>query len=228
MPPATTQALIILALAVLPGALYVWAFEREAGAYGVTVADRVLRLLAVSAAIQVVFAPLAYAVWRLAFQGHNFKSGQFALVWAGTLVLLGIPYVLGSVVGAVYAARANPTRRARLRQWLHLTPDRESRLIAVTGGARYAPTAWDAFFSGSPGAVVRVRTKTSGIVHGIYGKDSYAGGFPHSRDLLLEDTWAVDSAGKPRSLRGVSLLLPPEEIVAVEIRTRSAVKDGGP
>ena len=45
----TFQALWILLLAFLPGALYVWAFEREAGGWGLGVTDRVLRFVGVSA-----------------------------------------------------------------------------------------------------------------------------------------------------------------------------------
>src|SRR4029453_13416019 len=42
-------------VAVLPGLAYTLAFERQAGAYGVTLADRTLRFIAVSAG----FPPLA-------------------------------------------------------------------------------------------------------------------------------------------------------------------------
>jgi hypothetical protein len=42
----TFAALAVLIVAVLPGAAYTFAFEREAGDFGVTVAHRALRSLA--------------------------------------------------------------------------------------------------------------------------------------------------------------------------------------
>jgi hypothetical protein len=48
MLPTSLVALGIILIAVLPGAVYTWAFEREAGSYGVTLADRTLRFLAAS------------------------------------------------------------------------------------------------------------------------------------------------------------------------------------
>ena len=46
MGPSTMEALAILVVAFVPGAAYVWAFERQAGPYGVTLADRMMRFLA--------------------------------------------------------------------------------------------------------------------------------------------------------------------------------------
>ncbi len=48
MQPSTFEALMILVVAFVPGAAYVWAFERQAGPYGVTLADRMMRFLAAS------------------------------------------------------------------------------------------------------------------------------------------------------------------------------------
>jgi hypothetical protein len=33
--PSTEQALVILMIAILPGGLYTWAFERETGKWGI-------------------------------------------------------------------------------------------------------------------------------------------------------------------------------------------------
>lgn len=48
MPPGSLVTLAVVVPAVLPGAAYVWAFERQVSAYGVTLADRAFRFVAVS------------------------------------------------------------------------------------------------------------------------------------------------------------------------------------
>src|SRR5215208_3604555 len=47
--PSTVEALAVVLAAILPGGLYVWAFERRVGAWGVSFADRLLRFVATSA-----------------------------------------------------------------------------------------------------------------------------------------------------------------------------------
>lgn len=49
-------------VAMLPGALYVWAFERQAGRYGIGLSDRVLRFVGGSAVFLAVFAGPLYAL----------------------------------------------------------------------------------------------------------------------------------------------------------------------
>lgn len=217
MLPATAQALAVVVLAILPGAAYVWAFERQAGAYGVSAADRTLRLLAVSLIVQLAFSPVAYVMWRVLYKDKQFAGGQFAGAWLGALILTGAPLVLGTALGLLWSARERPDQYPKLRRLLRLDSDSGSALLALAAGSRRAPTAWDALFSAAPAAHVRVRTKTSGLLIGLYGDQSYAGAFPHSRDLLLEDTWEVDADGRPVRLRGISVLLPQEEIVALEL-----------
>lgn len=60
MPPASVPALLVLLVAVLPGSVYTWAFERQASRHGVALADRVLRFVGVSAAFALLFAWPAY------------------------------------------------------------------------------------------------------------------------------------------------------------------------
>ena len=43
--PDTFQAIAVLAVALLPGALHVWAFERQAGRWGIGLSDRLLRFV---------------------------------------------------------------------------------------------------------------------------------------------------------------------------------------
>lgn len=43
--PDTFQAIAVFAVALLAGALYVWAFERQAGRWGIGLSDRLLRFV---------------------------------------------------------------------------------------------------------------------------------------------------------------------------------------
>ncbi|MGZ4468580.1 MAG: DUF6338 family protein [Nocardioidaceae bacterium] len=46
--PSSILALAIIVIAVLPGSMYTWAYERQASAFGATLADRTLRFIALS------------------------------------------------------------------------------------------------------------------------------------------------------------------------------------
>jgi Family of unknown function (DUF6338) len=60
----TFQALAVVALAILPGASYIFAFERVAGSFGQNLADRVIRFLAASAALQALFSGPTYYLYQ--------------------------------------------------------------------------------------------------------------------------------------------------------------------
>ncbi len=59
----TFEALAITTLAVLPGALFTWSFEREVGNWGAGLADRVYRFVGFSAMFHAVFAYPEYLLW---------------------------------------------------------------------------------------------------------------------------------------------------------------------
>jgi len=161
MLPSSVTALAIVLVAVLPGAVYTWAFEREAGAYGVTLADRVLRFLAASVALHLALAWPEYGLYRMALQGQDeLQAGQFAVLWVGLLVLAGVPAVVGTVVGGLYATRDSREGWSRLRR--RLTPQRETKLLRFIVGRDPAPRAWDDLFSGLESCYLRVRTTSGG------------------------------------------------------------------
>ena len=77
MLPSSVTALAIILIAVLPGAVYTWAFEREAGAYGVTFADRTLRFL--SASVVLLTGP---GWWSIRYESAGWVV-QARAYWAG-------------------------------------------------------------------------------------------------------------------------------------------------
>lgn len=54
--PASFQAFFATLLALLPGAVYVFTYERQVGSFGVNFTDRVIRFLSASAVFHAVFA----------------------------------------------------------------------------------------------------------------------------------------------------------------------------
>jgi hypothetical protein len=217
MLPTSLVALGIILVAVLPGAIYTWAFEREAGAYGVTLADRTLRFLAASAVIHLLFAWPEYIVFRLAIEGHDrILAAQFALLWLLLLFLSVVPAVAGTTLGGLYASRTMRTSWPRLRRWL--TREREQRLLRILVGRDPAPRAWDDLFSERPHCYLRVRTTGDKWLAGKFASASYAAGYPNDPDLLLEEAVEVDQQtgvlGKPL---GYALYIAAGQIAWIEV-----------
>lgn len=188
---STFQALAIAVLAILPGALYTWSFEREDGPWGVGVADRLLRFVGASSVFAVV------SLWPL-YQGYRYYlvTGDLAAgtplppwIWFLPVIYLGIPIAVGTVVG----------KGSR----------KQARWVRPITGLANAPRGWDQLFrTPKLKGYMRVRliddtTPPTWIV-GVFGKspdnsklpDSYAAGFPHEQDLYFWNTVDVDQDGE--------------------------------
>jgi hypothetical protein len=219
MPPASLIALGIVVLAVLPGSMYTWAYERQASAYGVTLADRTLRFVAVSVIFHLVFGWGEYGFYRLLIaHRHALPAGEFALGWGAVMVAVAAPTIGGTVLGGLYASRTERYGWERLRRLL--SPERETRLLNVALGRTPAPRAWDNLFSERPTAYLRIRLADDTWVGGRFADESYAGGFPHEGDLLLEEAWEVDQnsgAFLGDTGLGISLYVPAGQIRWMEI-----------
>ena len=191
---STFQALAIAILAILPGALYTWAFEREDGPWGVGLADRLMRFIGVSS----VFA--VGSLWPL-YQGYRsyIVTGTLAAgeplppwIWFLPVVYLGIPIVAGACVG----------KGSR----------KQARWVRPITGLANAPRGWDQLFrTPKLKGFMRVRliddTTTPTWIVGVFGKspansglpDSYAAGFPHEQDLYFWNTVDVDQEGEVKT-----------------------------
>jgi hypothetical protein len=204
--PSTAVGLLLLVVAVLPGLTYTLAFERQAGSYGVTLADRTLRFIAVSAVFHVIAGWAEYWVWRSTLgHGGRILSGEFAVLWLAAVLLLVLPAVTGTLVGQVYVHREDrPLWQQGVLRW--------------TIGPELAPRAWDDFFSERPATYLRVRT-VDGTTHaGLFASASYASGFPQEPDLLLEDAWSIDpDSGELLESLGYPLYIAPGQIAWMEI-----------
>ena len=207
--PETLEALAVLVLALLPGALYVWSFERMLGAWGVRFSDRVLRFIGVSALMHALAAPVTYWVWKDLIRSGTLAAGEVSLVlWVVPLAYVGIPVVLGSLIGSA-------TRRRR--KW-----------AKIFTGPDPAPRAWDHLFASRPDGWIRVKLKSGPWLGGAFARlgqiGSYAAGYPEEQDLYLvesveidPDTGAFEYDDKGRPIgRGSGILLRWEEIEYLE------------
>ncbi len=191
--PTTLQAVLAIVLIVLPGAIYLWGFEREAGKWAIGISDTVLRFVAASAIFQAIaFGPLyllyeRYAHHEVSRLGRVTFENPLAdghVPWWLALVPLayvGLPAAIGTVVGrSVRSDKPFAQRFAR-----------------VMVGSDPAPRAWDDLFAGRPSGTVRARLKGDrSWVGGFFGDDSYAAGYPETpQDLLLEESYKMTEDG---------------------------------
>jgi hypothetical protein len=197
--PGTLQGLLVVILAVLPGAMYVWGFEREAGTWRIGLSDAVLRFVVASAVFQVLFAAPLYVLYQRYVHHDVTLAGQPVLrggqpahenplaegevpawLFIVPLVYVAVPAALGTAVGRAVQSK---------RRW----PRRFARVLA---GKDPAPRGWDHLFASRPSGTVRVRLKDGKWIGGAFGEGSYAAGFPDKpQDLLLEQSYQLKDDG---------------------------------
>lgn len=176
--PDTFQAFGVLLFGLLPGALCVWSFERQVGAWGIRLTDRILRFIGVSAVFHAALAPLTYRLWLDFVASNRLRSGDAPLMlWLVVVAYVAAPIGFGTWVG-------RDTRRQR--PWA----------LAFTGPDP-APRAWDHLFGTRPDGWIRLRLKSGIWLGGAYatrpdGARSYAAGYPEDQDLYLAEAVIVD------------------------------------
>lgn len=211
--PSTFEALAVVAFGLLPGALYIWSFERIAGRWGAALTDRAFRFIGSSAVLQALVAPVTYWFWtdqrpKLAPGGPDPDLWRS---WGFTIGYVALPLVLGSVVGRA-------TRN-------------EKRWVKVITGPDPAPRAWDYLFQGERDGWVRLRMKSGVWLGGAYATSvdaelkSYTAGYPEQpQDIYLASAVVVDAStgefvfgadGKPERT-GSGLLVRWDEVEYLE------------
>jgi hypothetical protein len=191
--PTTLQAVLALVLIVLPGAIYLWGFEREAGKWAIGISDTILRFVAASAVFQALYAAPLYVLYERYVHHEVVRLGRVDFDdpladghvpwWLAVVPLayIGLPAILGTLVGrSVRSDKPYAERFAR-----------------IMAGSNPAPRAWDDLFAGRPSGTVRARLKTDlSWVGGFFGADSYAAGYPEvPQDVLLERSYKMGSDG---------------------------------
>lgn len=206
MFPNTIIGLLVIVVAVLPGLAYTLAFEREAGGYGVTLADRTMRFIAVSVIFHLLAGWPEYWIYRMTLEERRgIFAGEFAVLWLAVLLAVALPGAVGTVLGGMYRTRS--TR-----------PSWQRKLLRVVLGRDVAPRAWDDYFSERPTTYLRVRTTDGALLAGLFASRSYAAGFPQDPDLFLEQAYRVDpDTGELGDALDYPLYIAPGQISWIEI-----------
>jgi hypothetical protein len=170
----TFQSLAVFALALLPGALYIWGFERVVGNWGISLSDRLVRFVGVSTILQVLWAPVTVYLWRELVVSGDAAEGVIPLwAWPIAIAYVTLPVMLGTAVGR------GTRRRAR---W--------SRVFT---GPSPAPRAWDHLFASRPDGWIRLRLKEGTWLGGAFSPPREAS----SSTMQVRSGWraAVSSSG---------------------------------
>jgi Family of unknown function (DUF6338) len=182
--PDTFEALSVLVLALLPGAVFVYTLERQTGAWGVKAADRLLRFFVLSALLHLFAAPLSFVLWRR-YVLHDYFTGTSNPSWPWPLYAIALFYVLvPAIIGTVCgrAVRSNqPWARHLFRQQMT------------------APRAFDYLFGRGSNGFVRILLKVDPPtwVAGAFvtlndRNQGFVGRYPESPDVWLPVRIACD------------------------------------
>jgi len=175
--PISFEDAAVLLVALFPGALYIWLFERMTGRWGVGLSDRIFRFVGVSAIIHAVLAPASSWLWTSKLPAVS--AGEFNPLWLWLVAALYVatPLVIGTVVGVAARGRSEWTR------WLT--------------GPDPAPRAWDYLFQGERDGWVRVKLKSGPWIGGAYATygdmKSYSAGYPEQQDIFLARSADLDT-----------------------------------
>ncbi len=167
--PTSFEAVAVLFVALLPGALYIWSFERMAGRWGVGLSDRVLRFVGASAIVHSVLAPASYWLWTSTWPSIATGASNPLWLWVIASIYVVVPLAAGTLIGRATRSRVGWTR------WIT--------------GPDPAPRAWDYLFQGERDGWVRIKLKTGPWIGGAYASagelKSYSAGYPEQQDIFL-------------------------------------------
>lgn len=180
--PGTFEALGVLLVATMPGALYVWGYERQVGQWGLTATDRFLRFLGWSALLHLALAPLSYWLWTTFIRTGRLRRDDHIPIylWGVFAVYLVVPVLAGSLFG-------QQTRK-------------RTRFGKLVAGPNPAPRAWDNLFGDQDNGWIRLKLKSGPWIGGLYGRfdeeqegaSSYAAGYPYDQDLYVARAIEID------------------------------------
>ena len=174
MTGLNAAALVLAAL--IPGALFIWSFERPAGRFGIGLKDRALRLMGASAVLLSLFAWAPY--WAYIHYWDNITNREPLPSWFWGLPILYtvIPWAAGSLLGHGWK-----------RNWPW------ARFIIGEGRT---PRAWDHLFQDQPAGRIHCKLKSGTWIGGVYAEanDSrpYTSGYPEPQDLYLPAMIDID------------------------------------
>ena len=207
----TFEAVAVVALGLMPGALYLWSIEGVVGGWWLGLSDRLYRFIGWSVGLHIMMAPLSYGLWVHYFREGQWQTASLDLIWLwlALVAYVAVPVTAGQVIGRNWK---------RGKTWARL----------FVGDP--APSGWDHVWADVKVAWVRARLKGGGWVGGLYcqsenGPNSYASGFPNTPDLYLaigavvdsgSGQWVFDEDGAPQCTDS-GILLRWDDVDVVEV-----------
>jgi hypothetical protein len=196
--PSTLQSLLVFALFIVPGFLLRAGYVRTRARGAADTA-----LYAVAEAV-VASSFLIAALWwwdgkTIVDWARNHQLAEHSTnLYEHALVLLLIPYPIGSMVGLVMTSLVEKLRNLRVTYGERKVVGAPLRFLDDSG-VFSAPTAWDNVWNErlrDEGVVmVRASTKTGEEVVGQFGPGSWVGLSPEPRQVYLSQEYRPDGAG---------------------------------
>lgn len=220
----SVQALLIASLAVVPGAIYTWVFERNDGATGDRPAERLLRFVAISLLLSLVSTlPIGYWFYSTNYVTGALQRGEVS-VWI-LYTCLGSVAIIPAILGWAAACWVE-------KGWYG---------ASILASKNRRPRAWDHIFNGqSWSGRIRIQTTDGKWIIGLWMDGSskndlpgsFAAGYPYDQDLYFVDTYRVNQEdGSPVvtdgewHLTGIATLVQWQNVVLAEFMQTSE-RDG--
>lgn len=222
----TLEALFVVLVAVLPGAVYTIALENRGAAWAWPRTDpgsQVIRFVGASASFHAVFAPVTYLGYKHLVLTDALTAGTAELYWWPVLLsYLVLPYIWGEIT---IRSRKWKFHNRGLNRMIY-------RVVSLYTASAPEPRAWDWLFS-KPGVTGTVRLQlTTGEWKVGYWGDSYASSYGEDGDLYMAVQYvtdgdgglALDDTGAPQPV-GAGLLIRWSEVRYLEF-SESATEVG--
>jgi hypothetical protein len=227
----TLEALLVVLVAVLPGAVYTIALENRGAGWVWPRSDtgsQIIRFIGASAVFHAIFAPVTYWAYQHLIVTRALSSGTHVELywWPILLGYLLIPYAWGEIT--IRARRSSDDDSCLLMRTL-------KRFVGLYAASAPEPRAWDWFFS-KPGlkGTVRLQLTTGEWKVGYWG-DSYASSYVEDGDLYMAVQYALDDedgalvlddSGDMQPL-GTGLLIRWSEVRYLEFRDETGDNESG-
>lgn len=189
----TLQALAVLTLAVVPGAVGTFSYERHAGPLPGDISERTVRFLIGTALLFPLSALIAWPVWTHVL--HVKTTGGAGTVFRNRLETgEGVP-ILWTALPVVYVVA--PWLAGLLAGRIRVAILKRSAKRAKAWRTPVTLKAWDRVFLRPGPKLISVRLRDGHWVGGLFGPQSYASPLASSaKELLLEVSYEVDVEGK--------------------------------
>lgn len=200
MPELNLSNLLLFAAFIVPGAISLQIYKLKVGGVDQSLRESLLEALVFSVVnFALLYWLIVYAVSGEQLSQYPVRS-YFILIFCFFIAPVAWPF------GLTFALMV----MERLR-WIQPR----------------AKTGWDHYFNKSSGCYVIVHLNDGTFVGGKFDRASYAGGYPHSGHLFLEEIWEVGADGKFTGVvhRGQGVVLRPSDYKYVRVSTASGDQD---